>query len=298
MVMFDGRHLFRGTAIPSRHFVRDTFSGVVAMRNLFTGFLAALVGLSSVALAQNPPVAQPRQPAVGGQRQPGQPAIQPGQPGVVQPGVPGQPGQPLLTGQRTQQGTSDQQIAACICGAAHNEIEIAKFADSKLQTDEVREFAQRMVREHTPGCEAMKQKAGDLVANIRTSRDEGEGAPRRDATTGAEPRPAAGTTGGQLDWVSIHQQIGEQCLANAKKELATQQGTDFDRTFIGMQCMAHLQMIDALKVLRNYASNDLRQNIDQELQLANTHLTQAKQIKEQLKDRSSDRLSRRPEGKQ
>jgi len=287
------------------------------MRNLFIGSVAALLGLSSLALAQNPPVRPPQQPIVGGQRQPvpqpGQPAIQPGQPGVVQPGVPGQPGQPLA-GQRMHQGTSDQQIAACIAGAAQNEIEIAKFAEPRLQTEEAREFAQRMVREHTPSFEALKQKAGELATTLRTSPVLDEAAAvRRDAAPGAEPRvapgaeprvaaavpapgaPATGAPTAGLDWISIHQQIAEQCLASVKKELASLQGTDIDKAFIGMQCLAHLEMIDKLKVLRNYASNELRQNIDQELQLANTHLTQAKQIKEQLKDRSSDRLSRRPD---
>jgi predicted outer membrane protein len=209
------------------------------------------------------------------------------------------------------QGTSDQQIAACIAGAAQNEIEIAKFAEPRLQTEEAMEFAQRMVREHTPGFEALKQRAGELATTLRTSPVLDEAAAvRRDTAPGAEPRvapgvpvpgvpapgaPATGAPTAGLDWISIHQQIAEQCLASVKKELASLQGTDIDKAFIGMQCLAHLELIDKLKVLRNYASNELRQNIDQELQLANTHLTQAKQIKEQLKDRSSDRLSRRPD---
>src|SRR5687768_3128958 len=62
-------------------------------------------------------------------------------------------------------GSADQQVAALIHGSAHNEIELAKFALSKLQDPQARQFAERMIREHTPGCEAMKSIAGNLVAD-------------------------------------------------------------------------------------------------------------------------------------
>jgi thymidine phosphorylase len=64
---------------------------------------------------------------------------------------------------------------------------------------------------------------------------------------------------------------------------------------MGQQIGEHLKVVDALKVLRNYASPELRQTLDKELQLAQTHLQQAKQIEEQLQDRPSERVSRRPD---
>lgn len=175
-------------------------------------------------------------------------------------------------GGQTQQ--ADQQVAACVYGECSNEIEIAKWAESKLQTDEAREFAQRMVREHTPGCQQLQQKAGSL-ANDRGST----------------------AAGGGLDWVGIHKQIGEQCLASVKKELGEKQGIEFDQCFIGQQMAAHMKMIDSLKVLRNQVSSDFQQSLDKELQLSQTHFQQAKQIAKQIKDRPSERVSRRPESK-
>src|SRR5262245_42210366 len=54
---------------------------------------------------------------------------------------------------------SDQQIAALIYGACHNEVEVAKFAQDKLQSPEARAFAEKMIREHTPDCEAYARLA-------------------------------------------------------------------------------------------------------------------------------------------
>src|SRR5947209_1237905 len=85
--------------------------------------------------------------------------------------------------------------------AQNNEIEISKWAESKCTNDECREFAQRMVRDHTPGCEEMKQLAGNLATHGQ----------------GQSGRAAAGGHQGQLDWVAIKHQIGEQCLASLKK---------------------------------------------------------------------------------
>src|SRR5438876_2744783 len=144
--------------------------------------------------------------------------------------------QPGQSGQRAS--SADQQIAACVYGACSHEIEIAKWAESRLQSEEAREFAQRMVREHTPGCQAMQQLAGNLVSSAPASGQ---------ATT----QPGSGN----LDWISIHKQIGEQCLASLKQELGAKQGIELDKCFLGEQIGEHLKVVASLKVLRNYASN-------------------------------------------
>jgi hypothetical protein len=56
-----------------------------------------------------------------------------------------------------------------------------------------------------------------------------------------------------------------------------------------------MKAADELKVLRNYSSSELRGTLDKELQMAQTHLQQAKQIEQQLAERSTARLSRKPE---
>jgi len=279
------------------------------MRNVFAGWVLATVACG-VALGQNAPNATSgTQPGAAGQKQ-GEPAGQgqnvqgqtlqgqAGQPQVVQPGrvapagggqqiQPGQPGQLRQQTQLTQAGqqgqgsSGDQQIAACVYGECHNEIEIAKLAESKAQNQEVRDFAQRMVRDHSPGCQQMQKLAGDLAADH------------------SQPHSAAGATrseSGGLDWISIKKQIGQQCLASTKQELSAKSSGEFDQCFMGQQIGAHMKVVDELKVLRNYASSDLQQKLDKELQMAQQHLQLAKQIEQKLKDNPSERVSRKPEG--
>ena len=62
---------------------------------------------------------------------------------------------------------------------------------------------------------------------------------------------------------------------------------------MGQQIGEHIAVIDKLKVLRNYASSDLRQKLDKELETAEGHLQTAQQIEKKLKGESSERLSRR-----
>src|SRR5205823_3852934 len=120
--------------------------------------------------------------------------------------------------------------------------------------------------------------------------------PGQAGQTGQQRQQGQFTPGGQQA-AGGEKQIGEQCLASVKQELGAKQGIDLDKCFMGQQIGAHLKVVDELKVLRNYASGQLRETLDKELQMAQTHLQQAKQIEQQLKDRPSERVSRRPESK-
>jgi len=258
----------------------------------------------SVALAQN--VEPGRQAGSAGQKQ-GEPAGQgdtvrgqvpgqaaPGQAAQTQPGQQtiqqGQVGQPqtLQQGQFTQQGQqrqgqgresrSDQEIATCVYGEASNEIEIAKLAEQRAHNQEVRQFAQQMVKDHSPGAQEMQRLAGNLAA---------ESGQQHAANRGGE---------GGLDWINVKKQIGQQCLASVKQELSQKHGAEFDECFMGLQIGAHMKVVDELKVLRNYASQDLQQKLDKELQTAQHHLQMAKDIERKLKERPSERVSRKTDG--
>jgi predicted outer membrane protein len=266
------------------------------MRNAFAGLALASAVFCGVTLAQNAqqPQAQPRQPQAQPQRQPAQP------PRVTQP-APGQPrvGQPSqqLAQPGGQTSSADQQIAALIHGGSHNEIELSKFAQSKLQNSEARAFAEKMISDHTADAESYLRwsgKQGDAAL-----RHEGDTATagKRPGQPGAEGQETVQRRG-PLDWNLIHEQLAQQCLESAKQELGRHQGANFDQAFMGMQLAGHMKMQDELKVLKNHASPELRQQIDKSLQVVQGHLQEARQIKEQLKDSPSERVSRRPEGKQ
>jgi len=260
------------------------------MRKVFGG-LVIVLGLVSVCLAQDNNAAA--RAGAGGQGTTGQVGQGQTTQGVQGQGEQGQSGQSQArqgqAGQFGQQGQanqfgqnqqgqqgqhgqhSDQEIAACISCECSNEIAISKLAEQKATSDEVKQFAQMMIRDHSPGCQEMHQLAGQLLNQGQQNR---------------------GEQGGRLDWVSIKKQIADQCLSSTKEELSNKSSHEFDHCYMGQQIVAHMKVIDELKVLRNYASNDLRQKIDKELETAQHHLKLAKDIEHKTEQASSSqRLS-------
>lgn len=256
------------------------------MRKVIVG-LVVVFGVCGVCLGQN--AGQQNQQPQPGQIRAGQRGqVQPGQNQFNQQGQAVQPGQPVgpagqfaqrpQTGQQGQAGNTDQEIAAVVHLACRNEIEIAKLGEQKAQSQEVKQFAEKMIRDHSPGCEEMQKLAGSLASSQHHQ--------------GGQTAAHQGQ-GGRLDWPSIHQQIADQCLTTVKNELSKKPTQDFDECFMGQQIGEHIAVIDKLKVLRNYASSDLQQKLDKELQTAESHLQTALQIEHKLKGESSERLSRR-----
>jgi predicted outer membrane protein len=251
------------------------------MRSVRFGLAAVLCLWGGLAFGQNTRNTQNTQPNTRGTTAPparpaaSNPRLLPGQlpADVIQPTG----GQQAAQG---QQGSSDQQIAALIYGVQNNEIEISKFAQNRLQSQEAKHFAEQMIKDHSDNIQHYKPLAGNLISH----------------TDQAGQQNQRGM--GHLDWVSIHQQMGQQCLKSDEEELGRQQaGADFDKGYMACQIAAHLGAKDKLTVLRQHASPELQQEIDKSLQAVNTHLSHARQIMEQLKDRPSERVSRKPESK-
>jgi len=219
-------------------------------------------------------------------------------PGTPAPGTPaqgtqarpaGQPGQP---GQPGQFSEADAQIAAFVWSKCTAEIQLAQFAEQRAQTDEVRQFAQKMAEDHSPGCQMLHQIAGMPAAVGGQAGRAGQAGPPGVRATG-HFGGQTGAAGGAVNWTAIHSEIAQQCLQSTRETLSTQHGIDFDKGFMSQQELAHLELIAALKAVRTQASAQLRQPLDQELQTAQQHLQLAKQIMQQVKERPSERVSRR-----
>jgi predicted outer membrane protein len=226
---------------------------------------------------------------------------------------------------------ADQQIASLLYNCCQNDIEISKFALTRLQNESVRQFAEKMIAEHTAGCQKLAKFAGPGVGaenrldavpgdtpreDRRESRREAreevrEAAPPRVAAEpgrgldvrvggvevqvepGARPLAGAARASGNLNWVAIFNQISDQCAANFKKELAAKEGAEIDHCYIGAQIMGHMQAQSEINVLRQHASPELRQELDSCLKECAAHLQEAKTIAKQLEGAGTPRVSRR-----
>lgn len=115
------------------------------MRSVYGWSMLAVMCLASVALAQ---VRDEPRPA----SRPG--AQRPGAAPVAAPGAIG----------NQAQGTPDQQIAATLWAANRNEVELAKLAQQKAQSDSVKEFAATAIKDHTQAADKFARAAGNLVS--------------------------------------------------------------------------------------------------------------------------------------
>jgi predicted outer membrane protein len=193
---------------------------------------------------------------------------------------------------------AEKEIAAIKLTECRNEVELAKFAQQKATSPEVKEFAARMIKDHGEACRDLEKWAGDyrpaatrsdVDDNKETSGDDKEKGARlelqtkKGATVGVDFQARkSGSGSGSFDWVAIHQEMSNKCLAVAKKELGEKEGAAFDKCYMGMQLAAHQKMIIADEVLAKHVSEEAREKLEKCKATATEHLQAAKTIMKSL----------------
>lgn len=208
----------------------------------------------------------------------------------------------------------DSFLVSCLKTENQHEIAIAQIAVQRASNQEVKSFAQQMIKDHTD-CLSKLERFGSR--DDRTSRQpdasrQPEATARKttresDATTrtdGAAPRGeataqnvshGAGATTDQL--MQIKQELSDRCLATAKRELGQKEGKEFDKCFMVMQVVAHLKMVDTLTVFQKHASPELQKAIGEGLEATEQHLEHAKELCKQVDQESGSKTDRRKEEK-
>lgn len=199
--------------------------------------------------------AQPQQPQAQPQRQvqPAQPA-QPAQPGQVQrqaqPGLPAQPGQPGQLRQTTEyraspaQGLTDKTlIDAFLIGPNQAEISLGQLAQQHAQNPEVKQFAERLIQDHSQFLQKLQGMA-------------------------SAAQPTAAT---QSELLQVIQDVDRHCQQAATEMLQKHQGAEFDQAYVGMMVMAHGKMLSTFEALRGKASPALQETLAQATDAAREH---------------------------
>lgn len=258
----------------------------------FTGWIAA----GSLAVAATVAIAQERREPVPG-REPAVPRDP--APGLRDPAPAGRElARPAAGAQFTR---GDQEIAAVKLAFCRNTLELAKLGSQKAESDEVKQFAAKMVKEHSEECAKLEKLAGPLAApqgdRERAAPDievRVPGAPGAPATRPGADVTIRGGQSGPLNWVAIHQEMAQQCASTTKQELGKKEGAEFDKCFIGMALGGHQQHVIADQVFVNHVSPQFRGEIEDCLKTATAHLSEAKDILAKLEG-ESPRLTRKPD---
>jgi predicted outer membrane protein len=227
----------------------------------------ALLGIAAFAFAQN-------QPQAGQQLQ---------QRGTTQAG-----------GQ--QAAGADAQLANWLIVDNKGEVALAKFAESRIQNDAVKEFNTMLIKEHTDLVNQLQQ----MFPGVRVPEPTATGGERgRGAQTGASATEGAqgqrqngtatGTTGAGaahaaagIDWLKIHQQKVNEELGLKERELESYKGTRLDEAYLGLQTGIHLDMVATLKAMRQHASSQLQPVLDQALAATQKHHNRTKTLMDQI----------------
>jgi len=229
-----------------------------------------------------------------------------------------------------QQGQlSDQALVRYISAGNEAEIRVNEFAQQQAENEQVKQFAQKMVQEHTQMGDKLRQasqggqggqpgatgRPGAEGRNRGALRNEsgagqaGEGAGRRSGAgrnneSGAgddssvsllqeddlqgrragQGQRAGGAMRGGNAAIALHEEIKRQCAESTIAALREKQGAEFDHSFMHQQVVAHMAMLDTLKVTQKHASPNLRPVLQEGQQHAQQHLDQARQILEQLEN--------------
>lgn len=230
---------------------------VLSHRSFVTG-VAALSFLVSGALvfAQQP---LPQQPVI--------------QPAPATQVVPGQ----AVPVEQQARGLSDE-VTKLLIAANRDEIALSRFGQDRAQSQQVRDFAQRMVKEHQDFIAKLQQASG--------------------AATPAAPGVAPAADGQRDQLVQMLQRVGDRQVQLTKQELANRQGIEFDQAFMGTEVAGHIAMLAALETAANQTTGQLQQVISQGVETTRTHLNQAQGIMQQLEQQAAQQAGKPQETQQ
>lgn len=272
----------------------------------FTRYAAAatfaLLAMVVFALAQERKEADKTKPAAGAKPAPTNPQTSPQRP--QQPA--GQPAQVQIN----LQAQGDSQLATWLFAESEAKIELAKFAIDRTKNEEVAELARQEVFDHSEFLEQLRRfgplTSPDLKERavtepfhpLRPDQGRPTTSDRKDATAGLgdinNPLARAGDAltqaaqgakqalTGRVDLARVKQEIARECVSTFKKEAAQKKGADFDKCYVGFQVMGHLHMADTMKVMKRFASADMRTALEQGDKIATEHLDHARMLLEDL----------------
>lgn len=184
-----------------------------------------------------------------------------------QAGPPGQnvPGQTAMN--------LDAHFASCLILQNQNEVAVAKLAQQKAQSATVKEFAEKLVREHQQFLQDLERFGGANLKNARATILDGKN------QTVEVRRPLAVAVANLPDtFLQIKQEMADECLTTARRELEGKSGHEFEACFIGMQIAGHMHMVDELRVMERHASPQLQSVLIEGRETAQRHLAKAKDL--------------------
>ena len=210
----------------------------------------------------------------------------------------------------------DRDFAMMLTIGNKGEVEMATFVKDKLQNEQAKQFADQMIQDHGAFLQQLAQFTGHgqpaagapPVGNVGVTPPAAGNAPPGGIAPqpnqpvgrgvdvavgggqgvnvgvgGVQPQGRSFYAPGMNPMLSIKQEIAQECMANAKKELESKQGAEVDKCYIGTMIVKHAEMVSVLTVLQRHAQDSqFKELLGSALQKTQQHLEHAKSIMKQL----------------
>lgn len=187
-----------------------------------------------------------------------------------------QQGRPRTAVARASGEVDHRQLAEMFILSNQAEVELGNLALEKSQNEQVREFAQMMVKDHTAAIAKLQKFAG---SGNQAAPQTGAVRPRN--TTGARQQANSGHDG----MMDFHRKSCQLELAMTKQMLSRYEGQDFDMGYLGQQMVAHTKMLACLTTAKDYGPEDFQKTIEEAITTTREHMQHGQQIAAKFEDK-------------
>lgn len=204
------------------------------------------------------------------------------------------------------------KLAAWLASCNDAEVQLGQLAVEKAENQQVKEFAQKMVDEHTqllgqleqfiPGGQGQTRGQTSATDPNRSRNPDQPAQPRvtdrpRDTAGQREgaARETVGSGGPHDELMQIAKKAGERKLQMTKSLLEEKQGAEFDMCFMGQQIFAHIGLLSELEAMQGSGTEEFQQLVTKARQSTDAHFKHAMDIAKSLDTESPERVTRRPE---
>jgi predicted outer membrane protein len=201
----------------------------------------------------------------------------------------------------------DRVISQLLIGANRSEVDLGRFAAQYSQNNNVKSYAEKVVKDHTDFIKKLQQASGVGVVSQAEAAGQMQpampgqrtfaqpGAPRTGQVEGARPygttpqsRIAGYPPSGAAvpsDIVQMTEQARTQRDAMLRNELERSKGANFDKAYVGQQLMANIDMLATLRAFDSHAASpQLKQVINEGIQATQQRLDETRNLMAQLEE--------------
>ena len=193
-------------------------------------------------------------------------------------------------GQAPKSGMLTQEdLAFCLILDNLGEVQISRIALERAENEQVRQFAENMVREHLNLIQKIRQagfgqqlppQVQQQLQSLMQNRERRPGGPRSEQNPppAVERQPGRMGQAGQGHEVSFRQlreEMAKNLVNRIRQGLEEKRGAQFDSAFMYCQIGMHEHMLASLETMKQHASPELQAIINAAIPATQQHLQQA-----------------------